>query len=68
MCMKVHGKADPGINVKQKARSGTTMSWKKPISCFVNSEAKWNVIAETANPTQSKKINALVKSVIKLRN
>ena len=63
--MKVCGKTDPGINDKPKVRSRTIRNWKKFISCFVNLELKWNIIAETGNPTQSKKINALIKSVIK---
>ena len=65
MCMKVCGKTDPGINDKPKTRFGTIENWKKFISHFVSSESKWNVIAQTDNPTQSKKISALVKSVNK---
>ena len=66
MCMKVRSKTDPGINDEPKARSGTTKNWKKSISNFENSESKWNVIAKTGNPTQSRKINAaLIESVIK---
>ena len=65
MCKKIYGKTDPGVDDKPKVRSGTIKNWKKSISYFVNSESKWNVIAQTGNPTQSKKINALIKSVIK---
>ena len=65
MCDRVYGTTTPGVNTKPKVRSGTVKNWKKSMSYFFNTEAKWNVNSNTGNPTQSKKINGLIKSMIK---
>ena len=35
--------------------------WKKSILFFFNTTSKWNEEAKTGNPTQSKKVNNLIK-------
>ena len=37
--------------------------WKKSLSYFFNTTQKWNEVAQTGNPTQSKKVNTLIKVV-----
>ena len=61
----VHGPSTPGIDTRPNLRSETVKNWKKSISCFLNTEAKWNAVSNTGNLTQSKKINGLIKSVIR---
>ena len=65
MCFVVYGTADPGKETRPIRRSSTVAYYKKAISYFLNTEAKWNEVAKCGNPTQSKTINKLIKSIKK---
>ena len=65
MCVRAYGKPDPA-NTDKPVRRGSSLAFdKKAISYFMNTTAKWNEASKSGNPTQSKKINALLKAVIK---
>ena len=65
MCSVIYGIDDPcqeSIPIKQ---ASTAAYYKKVISYFLNTEAKWNEVAQTGNSTQSKTINKLIKAIKK---
>jgi len=65
MCYKVYGIEDPSQTDQPLLRSSSVAYWKKAISYFMNTTSKWNEVAKTGNPTQSKMINTLIKVVKK---
>ena len=54
---------DPSQDDTPLMRSTSIMYWKKAISHFMNTTAKWNEAAQSGNPTQSKLVNSLIKVV-----
>ena len=65
MCSRAYGKDDPSQDDAPIMRSTSVSYWKKSISYFFNTTSKWNEEAKTGNPTQSKKINNLIKVIRK---
>ena len=65
MCLKTYLKEDPTQTDKPLLRAASLEYWKKAISYFFNTTSKWNETSQTGNPTQSKKINSLIKVVKK---
>ena len=63
MCFKAYGTEDPGQDDQPIKRSSSLGYWKKALSYFFNTTQKWNEVAQTGNPTQSKKVNTLIKVV-----
>ena len=63
MCFKAYGTEDPGQDDQPIKRSSSLGYWKKSLSYFFNTTQKWNEVAQTGNPTQSKKVNTLIKVV-----
>ena len=67
MCLKVHGKEDPGPQDNPiHGRSSTLEYYKKAISHFMpNRLIAWNVMSQVGNPMRSTEVNALIKAVKK---
>ena len=65
MCSKAYRKEDPDQDDSPILRASSVAYWKKAISYFFNTTLKWNEEAQIGNPTQSKKINNLIKVIKK---
>ena len=65
MCLECYGTDNPGQDSRPIKRVSTVSYYKKAIAYFLNTESKWNEVAQTGNPTDSKTINKLIKSVKK---
>ena len=63
MCSKAYGKDNLAQTDQPIMRASSIQYWKKAVSYFFNTTQKWNKASETGNPTQSKKINQLIKVV-----
>jgi len=65
MCNSVYGAEDPSNDMVPRVRSNTLGYWKKGISYFMDTTAKWHEATKTGNATQSKKVNNLIKAVVR---
>ena len=65
MCFRAYNTEDPSPQDKPIRRGETLAYYKKALSYFMNTTAKWNEASKNGNPTQSKKINTLLKAVLK---
>jgi hypothetical protein len=63
MCKGVYGVEDPSNDMVPTKQSTTLEYWKKSISHFMYTTAKWHETSQTGNATQSKKVNNLIKVV-----
>ena len=63
MCKAVYGTEDPSNDMIPKKRSTTLGYWKKAVSYFMETTAKWHEATKTGNATQSKRVNNLIKAV-----
>ena len=64
-CHKIYGTEDPSNTDQPRVRSTTIAYMKKSISYFMNSTGKWNESENRGNPTQSKKVNNIIKAMKK---
>ena len=62
-CHTIYGTEDPNHDARPNIRSTTIAYMKKSISYFITSTSKWNERDGTGNPTQSKRINNIIKAV-----
>mmetsp|Transcript_21768 Transcript_21768/g.44606 ORF Transcript_21768/g.44606 Transcript_21768/m.44606 type:complete len:94 (-) Transcript_21768:1998-2279(-) len=63
MCFKAYRIEDPGKDDRPIKRLASLEYWKKALSDFFNTTQKWNEVTQTGNPTQSKRVNTLIKVV-----
>ena len=63
MYMNIYGTEDPHIAMTPQKKESTLEYWKKAISYFMQTTAKWHDGTQTGNPTQSKEVNDLIKAV-----
>ena len=66
-CHKIYGTEDPSNTDQPRVRSTTIAYMKKSISYFMNSTGKWNESENRGNPTQSKKVNNIIKAMKKVK-